>query len=66
MSDLEDKSKTALETPGAGGGNVPAGDDRELDVAGQSVASALRTSFLALKIVLLGLVVIYLGSGGST
>ncbi len=60
MSDLEDRNKNAGTTSGA---SPWAGEDRELDVAGQSVASALRTSFLALKVVLLSLVVIYLGSG---
>ncbi len=37
--------------------------DQPVDEASASVAAALRTSFLALKIVLVALVVIYLGSG---
>jgi regulator of protease activity HflC (stomatin/prohibitin superfamily) len=63
MTNQEDKDKAALAAPGAEGGNLPSGEGPELDVAGASVASALRTSFLALKLVLLALVVIYLSSG---
>jgi len=63
MSDRQDRTEAPFQTPGAEGTGAPAGGGDELDIAGQSVASALRTSFLALKLVLLGLVVIYLGSG---
>jgi regulator of protease activity HflC (stomatin/prohibitin superfamily) len=49
-------------TPGSPG-NGSAGDGYEMDAATRSVSNALRTSFLALKFVLLGLVVVYLGSG---
>ena len=53
-----------LETPGLDG-NGSAGDGgREMDAATLSVSNALRTSFLALKFVLFGMVVLYLGSGG--
>lgn len=47
----------------------PEGNDRNeppLDEASLSISNALQTSFLALKFVLLGLVVIYLGSGYFT
>jgi regulator of protease activity HflC (stomatin/prohibitin superfamily) len=62
MSKQDDRNNTFLETPDTQGSGSP-GDGYEMDAATRSVSNALRTSFLALKVVLLLLVVFYLGSG---
>lgn len=66
MSKQDDRNNTLLETPSVDGDGLAGGDGREMDAATLSVSNALRTSFLALKIVLVGLVVLYLGSGYFT
>jgi regulator of protease activity HflC (stomatin/prohibitin superfamily) len=62
MSKQDDRNDALLETPDTPGTGSP-GDGYEMDAATRSVSNALRTSFLALKFVLLLLVVFYLGSG---
>lgn len=66
----EESNKSVLQAPPRADGQLPADGDGQadgpVDEASASVSSALRTSFLALKIVLLFLVVSYLGSGYFT
>jgi modulator of FtsH protease HflK len=62
MSKQDDRNDALPEMPGMRG-NGPDGAGYEMDAATRSVSNALRTSFLALKLVLFGLVVVYLCSG---
>ena len=70
MTNEENKDNRVL-TDSPGGDGQPAvdgngRDGRPVDEASLSISNALRTSFLALKLVLLALVVMYLGSGYFT
>ncbi len=64
IDEMNDRSPGAAPVSGNGAGGGP--DEPGQDLASQSISSALRTSFLALKIVLILLVVFYLGSGYFT
>ncbi len=66
MSKQDEKNPAMLEGPAGPGDGSPTpaeGNGQEMDAATVSVSNALRTSFLALKIVLVGLVALYLFSG---
>lgn len=65
MTKQDDRNSELLQTPQVdGNGSAGNGEQPDLDAATLSVSRALRTSFLALKIVLFGLIALYLGSGG--
>ncbi len=66
MSKQDDRNPTLLQGPPDPGDGSPAEPTHEMDAATLSVSNALRTSFLALKFVLCGLVVVYLASGYFT